>query len=75
MSAVSFNLTRGQASFAKDQNVGTGTNAPGTGDVELRVNTTAGVNWSRKDLLNALDVFRLYIQNGMKSGGQTGILP
>lgn len=38
MASVSLSLTVDQATVRNPQNVVTGTNAPGTGDIELRVN-------------------------------------
>lgn len=37
MASFSYNLTAGTVDTGPD-NIGTGTNAPGTGDIELRIN-------------------------------------
>lgn len=60
MASISFNLTGQQD--AKATNVLTGTNAPGTGDVEVRINRANIPN--RKEAIKLIDAIIRYIENG-----------
>lgn len=65
MAAVSFSISRGQAgSQISDFTVGT--SAPGSGDIELRVNTTDtnAKNLTRQDVVLALKGFIRAIEQG-----------
>jgi len=67
MANVSFSLTA--ASDLKVNNVATGTNAPGTGDVEVRVNMTNVT--TRKETVKLL----MEIMNYILYGSQTVLKP
>lgn len=60
MASVSFNLT--VASDLKVNNVKTGTNAPGTGDIEVRVNHSNIL--TRKEVVKLLREIENYILYG-----------
>jgi hypothetical protein len=65
MAALSISISRGSAGV-KATDYTTGTSAPGTGDVELRFNTTDTNSkpLTRLDVLNAVDMFKRQIEAG-----------
>lgn len=65
MAAQSLNLARGKSGMTISD-FGTGTNAPGTGDFELRWNTTDGnsKNILRQDVILACYAFIRALQQG-----------
>lgn len=65
MAAVSFSISRG-VSGTKISDITVGTSAPGTGDIELRYNTTDtnSKNLNRQDILLALEAFERAILQG-----------
>jgi hypothetical protein len=64
MTAVSFSINRG-ADF-KPNAITVGTSAPGAGDIELRFNVldTNSKNLNDKDLILALELFKVGLLNG-----------
>lgn len=61
MANLSLNLAAGQVDTGPDK-VGTGTNAPGTGDIELRISNT---NIKTKlEVLRLVDEFKRFIEDG-----------
>lgn len=65
MAAISFSINRGVDGF-KLSDITVGTSAPGTGDIELRYNTTDqnAANVTRKDIVIALNAFARAIETG-----------
>lgn len=61
MASISFNLTAQKD--AKATNVLTGTNAPGTGDLEIRLDRTKVL--TRKEANKLIDEIKKYINDGM----------
>jgi hypothetical protein len=73
MTSVSFNLTTAllEGHEGEPDKIATGANAPGTGDVELRVNL-ANVK-TRYQILRALDAFKRRLEDG-RFGSDTGLI-
>ena len=65
MAALSIAISRGSAGV-KLTDYTTGTSVPGSGDIELRFNTTDtnGKAVTRLDVLNVVDMFKRQIENG-----------
>lgn len=65
MAAVSFSIRRGVSGF-KISDITVGTSAPGTGDIELRYNTTDtnSANVTRQDIYNAMLAFQRALMEG-----------
>ena len=72
MTAISISINRGVSGFAiSDFTIGT--SAPGTGDVELRFNTTDGQGAPETliDVISALKAFRRALE---QTGGNVAII-
>ena len=65
MTAVSLSMNRGVDGF-KLTDFTISTNAPGTGDIELRYNLTDqnGANLTRQDIIKALKAFKRVLEEG-----------
>lgn len=61
MASVSFNLTAGTVDVGPD-NIGVGTNAPGTGDIELRINAATIQN--RLEAIKLTEAFLRRLEDG-----------
>lgn len=72
MASVSLNLTVDQATVTNDDNVLTGANAPGTGDIEIRVDMSKFT--SLEQIWLALEQFDRYIQNAAKGPNAFGVI-
>lgn len=74
MAAISYSISRGQ-SGTKISDFTHGTSAPGAGDIELRVNTTDtnSANMTVKDIMLALEAFRIAIESEAFFGSDWGI--
>lgn len=61
MASVSFNLATGTIDTGAD-NIGVGTNAPGTGDIELRIN--AATISTRLEAIRLTEAFLRRLEDG-----------
>lgn len=64
MASVSINMTVAQATDMNDESLLTGTNAPGTGDIELRVDMAKFTSVAQ--IFLALEKFEYFLNNSAK---------
>ncbi len=76
MTAVSFVVKRGTATFHNNSAVTVGTTAPGSLDIQFCWNQTdaLGNNITRKDLVMALELFRQLVLRGGGVVETTGVI-
>lgn len=72
MASISYNITSGivEGHEMEPDQVSTGTNAPGAGDIELRVNLANVVN--NKQIIRALELFIRRLEDGRLASKDTG---